>query len=323
MNANTLTPLSYLDAAGARADSILPLTWYMLIVSILVCVIIAWILLRAVRASRANGGDAETRAVGIEAGASGTDWIRNGLLISSVPLLVALVWTMVTLAAVSGPPAHPALTVDVVGHQWWWEVTYDGTPQAQTFTTANEIHIPVGQRVLVRLHGADVIHSFWVPKLSGKTDMIPGQTNLSWLQARAPGVYTGQCSEYCGEQHAHMMVQVVAQPQAEFAQWRQQQLQPATPPNDPASERGAALVEYRCGLCHQIRGTNAGAHNAPDLSHIAGRRTLAAGLLPNNPGTLAAWIENAHGLKPGNQMPNQNLTGDELTDVLAYLELQR
>ncbi len=320
---STSTPLGYLDAAGSRADAILPLTWYMLIVSILVCVVIGWVLVRALRASRGNGGADETRAVAVEEGPSGMNWIRNGLLASSLPLLVALVWTMVTLAAVSGPPVRPALTVDVVGHQWWWEVTYDAPLPAQTFTTADEIHIPVGLRVLVRLHGADVIHSFWVPKLSGKTDMIPGQTNLSWLEAQAPGIYTGQCSEYCGEQHAHMMLQVVAQSPVQFAQWRAQQLQPAAPPNDSASERGAALVEYRCGLCHQIRGTNAGAHNAPDLSHIAWRRTLAAGLLPNNPGTLAAWIENAHGLKPGGQMPNQNLTGAELTDVLAYLELQR
>jgi cytochrome c oxidase subunit II len=320
---NAATPLGYLDAAGPRADAILPLTWYMLIVSILVCVIIAWVLIRAVRGARANGGDQETRAVSIEEGPSGVHWIRNGLLASAIPLAVALVWTMVTLAAVSGPPASPALTLDVTGHQWWWEITYLSSEPAQTFTTANEIHIPVGQRVLVRLHGADVIHSFWVPKLTGKTDLIPGQTNLSWLEAREAGVYSGPCSEYCGVQHAHMMVQVVAQPPAEFERWRQRQLQPAAAPTDAATTRGAALVEYRCGLCHQIRGTSAGAHNAPDLSHLAGRRTLAAGLLPNTPGTLAAWIDNAHGLKPGNQMPNQDLGGDDLVDVIDYLELQR
>ncbi|HEY1899017.1 MAG TPA: cytochrome c oxidase subunit II [Steroidobacteraceae bacterium] len=317
------SPAGYLNSAGPRAGAIVPLTWYMLIVSILVCVIIGWVLWRAVRAARANGGDAETRAVAVEEGANGVHWIRNGLLISGVPLAVALVWTMATLAAVSGPPEHPALTLDVTGHQWWWEVRYDSDQPDQIFTTANEIHIPVGRRVLVRLHGADVIHSFWVPKLTGKTDTIPGQTNLSWLEARASGVYSGPCTEYCGAQHAHMMVQVVAQSPSEFEQWRLRQLQPATPPTDAASQRGAALVEYRCGLCHQIRGTNAGAHAGPDLSHIAGRRMLAAGLLPNSRGTLAAWIENAHGLKPGNQMPNQNLTGEQLTDVLAYLELQQ
>jgi cytochrome c oxidase subunit 2 len=168
-----------------------------------------------------------------------------------------------------------------------------------------------------------VIHSFWIPKLTGKTDTIPGQTNLSWLEARTAGVYSGACTEYCGAQHAHMMVDVVAQTPADFEQWRQRQLQSAAAPIDIATQRGAALVEYRCGLCHQIRGTSAGAHYGPDLSHIAGRRTLAAGLLPNNAGTLAAWIENAHGLKPGNLMPNQNLSAEDLTDVIGYLELQQ
>jgi cytochrome c oxidase subunit 2 len=320
---NFSTPTSYLDSAGPRADAILPLTWYMLIVSVVVCVVIGWVLLRALRAARANGGDDETRAVSVEAGPSGVHWIRNGLLISGVPLVVALVWTMVTLAAVSGPPASPALTLDVTGHQWWWEVTYDSTDPSQTFTTANEIHIPVGERVLVRLHGADVIHSFWVPKLTGKTDSIPGQTNLSWLEAGAPGVYSGPCTEYCGAQHAHMMVQVVAQSPDEFERWRQHQLQPAVAPTNPQTTHGAEVVEYRCGLCHQVRGTNAAAHAAPDLSHFAGRRMLAAGLLPNTRGTLAAWIENAHGLKPGNQMPNQQLSGEDLLDVIDYLELQQ
>jgi len=316
-------PLSYLTSAGLRAHAIVPLTWYMLSVSILVCLIIAWVLWRAVSAARANGGDEETRSVPVEEGPSGAHWIRNGLLMSALPLLVALVWTMATLASVSGPPAHSGLTLEVTGHQWWWEVTYVSDRPDEIFTTANEIHVPVGERVLVKLHGADVIHSFWVPKLTGKTDTIPGQTNLSWLEAEAPGVYGGPCTEYCGEQHAHMMVQVVAQSPAEFEQWRQHQLQPAAAPTDAATRHGAAVVEYRCGLCHQIRGTNAGAHYGPDLSHIAGRRSLAAGLLPNNAGTMAAWIENAHGLKPGNLMPNQNLAGEDLTDVIGYLELQQ
>src|SRR5665213_941274 len=245
---NFSTPTSYLDSAGSRADAILPLTWYMLIVSILVCVVIGWVLVWVVRRARANGGDEETRAVGVEAGPSGVNWIRNGLLVSGIPLAVALVWTMVTLAAVSGPPPMPALTLDVTGHQRWWEVRYDSPDAAQNFTTAN------------------VIHSFWVPKLTGKTDTIPGQINLSWLEAGEPGVYSGPCTEYCGAQHAHMMVQVVAQAPAEFEQWRQRQLQPAVAPTDPQTTHGAQVVEYRCGLCHQLRGTHAAGHAAPDLS---------------------------------------------------------
>ena len=317
------TPLGYLDAAGARAAAILPLTWFMLIVSIAVCVIIGAVLVRGLRGAQANGGAAETRSVGVSEGPSGIAWIRRGLVLSGIPLLIALVWTMVTLAAVSGPPPRPALTLDVTGHQWWWEVRYNGAQPQDTFTTANEIHIPVGVRVLVRLHGGDVIHSFWVPKLSGKTDMIPGQINLGWLEAAAAGRYLGQCSEYCGPQHAHMMLDVIAQAPQDFERWRALQLKPAIPPTTPAAVRGAALVEYRCGSCHQIRGTLAAATSAPDLSHLASRRSLGAGLLPNTPGTLAAWIDNAHNLKPDCLMPNQQLTGADLSDVLEYLELQR
>jgi cytochrome c oxidase subunit II len=315
------TPLAYLSAGGPRAAQIVPLTWFTLAVSLAVCVIIAALLWVAARRARSRGGAAETSAVTVVAGPAGTRWISTGLLISSVPLLVALVWTMVTLAATSGPPRNPGLVLDVTGHQWWWEVTYSGATPADTFSTANEIHVPTGQRVLVRLHGADVIHSFWVPKLTGKTDTIPGQTNLAWLEASAPGSYLGQCTEYCGLQHAHMGLEVVAQSPGDFERWRAAQLQPAAAPQDDSQRRGRDLVEYRCGLCHQVRGTSAGARAAPDLTHLAGRRTLAAGLLPNNSGTLSGWIENSQGLKPGNLMPNQNLDGQQLSDVVSYLEM--
>ncbi len=316
---NTL-PLSYLSAGGPRAGTILPLTWFTLSVSAIVCLVIAVLLWIAVRRGRAGGGDAETRAVPVENGPPGVGWIRNGLVLSAIPLLVALVWTMVTLAAVSGPPKDPALVLDITGHQWWWEVTYESPDPSQIFSTANEIHVPTGERVLVRLHGADVIHSFWVPKLTGKTDTIPGQTNLAWLEASAPGEYFGQCTEYCGLQHARMGLEVVADPPAVFAHWREQQLQPAKAPAGAAQQRGRALVEFRCGLCHQVRGTMAGARAAPDLTHIAGRHTLAAGILPNNAGNLSGWIENPQGFKPGSLMPNQNLSGEQLQDVVAYLE---
>jgi cytochrome c oxidase subunit 2 len=320
---STSIPLGYLDAAGPRSGAIVPLTWFMLLVSVGVCVIIGVLLWQALRRAVSKGGADETRAVPVARGPEAGHWIRNGLLLSALPLLAALVWTMVTLASVSGPPYQPGLTLDVTGHQWWWEVTYAAADPSQQFTTANEIHIPVGSRVLVRLHGADVIHSFWVPKLSGKTDVIPGQTNVSWMEAREPGIFFGQCSEYCGLQHAHMALQVIAEPPEVFQRWRTAQLQDAAPPREVAAQRGLALVEYRCGLCHQVRGTTAGAHSAPDLTHLATRRTLAAGVLPNGPVALARWIENAQGTKPGNLMPNQNLAGDQLTDVIAYLETLR
>lgn len=318
-------PLSYLSAAGTRAERILPLTWYLLLVAVAVCLIIAallWIAVRrnpCVAASRSDAPQS-IQDVPIARGTDSVRWITFGVAISAIPLVIALVWTMVALAGTSGPPSNPALVLDVTGHQWWWEVRYDSAEPAQVFLTANEIHIPVGETVLVRLHGGDVIHSFWVPKLTGKTDTIPGQVNFSWIRADRPGLYRGQCTEYCGYQHAHMSLEVIAESRAAFEQWRAAQLSPAPAPSTPDQTRGQHLVEYRCGLCHQVRGTLAGAISAPDLTHIASRRTIAAGTLLNNPGNLSGWIENPQAVKPGSLMPDQFLSAQELADVRAYLE---
>ena len=314
------TPLSYLVSAGERAHAIVPLTWYTLIVSILVCLIIAVLLWIAVSRARASGGALETRGVTVERGPKALRWIGVGVAISAIPLLGSLVWTMVTLAATSGPPPDATLVLEVTGHQWWWEVYYDSPKPDQSFTTANEIHIPVNTRVLVKLRGADVIHSFWVPKLTGKTDTIPGQTNVAWLQASKPGHYLGQCTEYCGWQHAHMALEVVAQSPQDFQRWRAQQLQPAEKPLGDTEQRGRQLVEYRCGLCHEVRGTLAASHVGPDLTHLKSRHLIASGMLPNTAGALRGWIEAAQSIKPRCQMPNQNLTSQQLTDVVAYLE---
>ena len=313
-------PLSYLESAGKAADTILPLTWFTLIVSILVCVVIGALLYFGVRRARPSDDPRNMQSIPIARGASGHNWIAIGLMVSAIPLAATLVWTLVALAAVAGPPANPALTIDVTGRQWWWDVKYVSAQPSGEFATANEIHIPVGVPVLVRLHGGDVIHSFWVPQLAGKTDAIPGQTNLSWLQANHPGTFRGQCTEYCGLQHARMSFLVIAQTPADFQRWRQAQLAPAVAAATPEQERGLALVEYRCGLCHRVRGTRAGAFAAPDLTHLMSRDTLAAGLLPNNPGNLEGWIQNPQTIKPGSLMPNQHLSAQELSDAMAYLE---
>ena len=312
-----MSPLGYLNAAGARADVILPLTWFTLIVSAVVCIVITALLWAGIRRRQAT---TDIRSVPLEHGGNGLRWISLGVLISAVPLFITLVWTMVALAKVSGPPRNPALTLDVTGHEWWWEVRYNAPRTSEIFTTANEIHIPVGVPVLVRLHGADVIHSFWVPKLSGKTDAIPGQINMSWLQARVPGRYRGACQEFCGSQHANMAFEVVAQSGEDYDRWREAQLQAAPDPTTQPQIRGLNVVEYRCGLCHQVRGTRAGAISAPDLTHVMSRRLLAAGTIPNTPGNLAGWIQNPQALKPNSLMPNQYLSGEQLSDVLAYLE---
>jgi len=312
-------PLGYLDAMGERAGAVLSLTWFTLIVSIVVCVVIAVLLWLGIRRGHSTTGADWSVPMPVQRGGSGLRWIGIGIAISAVPLLVTLVWTMVTLAATAAPARNSAMVLDVTGHQWWWEVRYDAPQPSQVFVSANEIHVPVGERVRIRLHGNDVIHSFWVPKLTGKTDVIPGQTNETWLQARQPGRYRGQCTEYCGEQHAHMALEVVAQPAEEFERWRAAQLAPAPAPTTPQQRRGLETVEYRCGLCHRVGGTSAGAIAAPDLTHVGGRAMLAAGTLPNLPGTLAGWIENPQALKPGSLMPNQQLSGTQLSDVLAYL----
>jgi cytochrome c oxidase subunit 2 len=249
------------------------------------------------------------------------NWIRTGVAISAVPLLITLVWTMVALADISRGGPNDSLVLDVTPRQWWWDVRYLAKDPSQIFSTANEIHIPVGIPVRVRVHGADVIHSFWVPRLSGKTDAIPGQTNVTWLRANAPGRYRGQCSEFCGFQHAHMAFEVVADAPADFEAWRLRQIAAAPEPTTPEQIRGRDFVEYRCGLCHSVRGTAAGATFAPDLTHLMSRSTIAAGTLPTNPGSVAAWIRNSQALKPGNLMPDQNMTGPQLADTLAYLEL--
>ena len=314
------SPLGYLDSAGPRAHTILPLTWFTLAVSVVVCTVIAVLLWIAVRRTRPGDKSSDMRAIPLVRGSEGTRWITVGLLISAVPLAATLVWTLLTLAAVAGPPANPGLVLDVTGRQFWWDVHYNGPGPADGFNTANEIHVPVGVPVLVRLHGGDVIHSFWVPKLSGKTDTIPGQTNESWMQANQPGRYLGQCTEFCGWQHAHMQFEVVAESQADFDAWRIAQLRPAVAPTTPEETRGMAFVEYRCGLCHGVRGTDAAAVSAPDLTHLMSRRMLAAGTLPNRHLNLADWVQAPQAVKPGNHMPDQHLTVQQLSDTLAYLE---
>lgn len=310
-------PLAYLTGAGARAHPVVPLTWFVLAVSVLVCGVIGVLLWAGVR--RAHDGT-DPRAVAVERGGDGIAWFRWGLAISAVPLLISLVWTMAALGHVVGPPRRPGLTIDVTPRQWWWEVRYSGQDPADSFLTANEIHVPTGTPVLVRLHGGDVIHSFWVPQLSGKTDAIPGQTNPTWLAADRPGRFRGQCGEFCGIEHAKMAFEVVADSPAAFALWRRAQLQTAPPPATDPARRGQAFFTYRCALCHAVRGTTADSHVGPDLTHLMSRRSIAGGILPNTRGSLAGWVDSPQTAKPGALMPDQKLSSEQLSDVLAYLE---
>jgi len=212
------------------------------------------------------------------------------------------------------------LTIKVRGLQWWWGIEYFGSTPDQRFETANEIHIPVGRKVRLQLEGLDVIHSFWVPSLAGKQDLIPGRPNELTIRAERAGVYRGQCAEFCGLQHAHMAFFVVAEEQGVFDEWVRLQRQGASAaPDDEARAGQQAFMSRQCAACHTIRGTAASGATGPDLTHVGSRKTIAAGLLETTRGSLAAWIADPQTLKPGNNMPMVALSPDELRAISAYL----
>jgi cytochrome c oxidase subunit 2 len=220
-----------------------------------------------------------------------------------------------------GVPDSSALAIAVRGQQWWWQVLYADSAAGTDFETANEIHIPVGRDVRLELESGDVIHSFWVPSLAGKQDLVPGRSNVLLLRAEKPGIYRGQCAEFCGLQHSHMAVLVIAEPPADYERWAAGQRQVAVLPSNAEVTAGqAALLAKPCAACHTIRGTSAAGKTGPDLTHIGGRQTIAAGLLDNTRGSLAAWIADPQTLKPGNNMPMVPMSGVELRAISAYMK---
>jgi cytochrome c oxidase subunit 2 len=248
----------------------------------------------------------------------GAAWVVVGGAVLPA-LVITAVWllTVRSLGVLAGPTAPAALRIDVIGHDWWWEVRYPH----HGFTTANEIHIPVGQPVQLVLTSTDVIHSFWVPQLQGKMDLTPGRVTTLWLRADSPGEYRGQCAEFCGVQHAKMAFLVIAQPPDQFDAWLDRQRQPASAPAAPLARQGEAVfLRSNCIECHTIAGTSATGARGPNLTHLASRRTLAAGTLANNRGNLGGWIVDPQALKPGNHMPPSRLSPADLHALLAYLE---
>ena len=239
-------------------------------------------------------------------------------------LILAAVFTYGLQAMSHMPVADGSATpeIEVIGHQWWWEIRYVGGPPPLHFVTANEIHIPVGKPIDLKLSTADVIHSFWVPNLHGKSDMIPGNPNRIRLVADRPGVFPGQCGEYCGAQHAHMRLLVVADPPDKYAQWLAHQREPAQQPTTDLGRQGQdVFMNGACPLCHKIRGTLAGGGVAPDLTHMASRLGLASNTLKNDKANLAGWVTHAQSLKPGVLMPNlATMNGRELQALVAYLQ---
>lgn len=320
-SAATQPPMSYLHTFGTAGNPGNRLGIGLGIVSILVVLVILGLLLGALLRRRARLADPAALAVSRDEG--GMAWIYVGVGVSTTVLIGCAIWTIFTLAAIAMPARASEVTLQVTAAQWWWNVDYHDATPSRTFRVANEIHIPVGRPVRIELASQDVIHSFWIPQLGGKMDVIPGQTNVTWLEADRAGVYRGQCGEFCGAQHAHMAMEVVADAPEAYRAWVEHQLQDAVSPANEPERRGQAAFLANCAACHAVRGSGAGGIVGPDLTHLMSRRMIAAGTLENTPGNLAAWIADAQSIKPGSRMPTLALPGPELNAIVTYLQTLR
>lgn len=307
-----------LDPHSHAATDIANLFWVMVAVSFGGLALITGLLVFAwVRRGRRGFGDPDDPHPGER-----RSWFVVVGMGVVFPLMVVAALFIVGNGAIMNVTQAPAasstdMTVDAVGHQWYWEFRYPGTKAV----TADELHIPVGTRVNLVATTADVIHSFWVPELNRKIDTIPGQQNRILLYSNKVGVFRGQCAEYCGLQHAHMGMLVFVQPKAQFRAWLRRQAAPAAAPQTSPERRGEqAFLSGPCASCHAIRGTPARGFVGPDLTHLASRTTLAGVTIPNTRGYLVRWIVDSQHFKPGNQMPDFHLAGSRLGALLAYLE---
>ncbi len=286
---------------GPAASDYEKIFWYSTWTAVAVFVVVMGLLLFAMFRPR---GEEPSRL-------DGNRFVFLGGLV--IPAVILMGMLGLTVTGLNFTPQHGELEITVIGHQFWWEVYY---PEGD-FETANEIHIPVGTPVELKLASDDVIHSFWVPELAGKQDLVPGRENRLIIEAEEPGTYRGQCAEYCGLQHANMLIRVIAHPHEEFEAWKEEQTRPAAV-RDPRAED---IFQRNCAGCHTIRGTPATGEFGPDLTHLASRETLGSVMIPNERGHLAGWIVNSQTIKPGNEMPPiTTLEPEELRLLLDYLE---
>ena len=290
---------SALDPRGPGADVVAEITFVLVIGAAAVfLVVMALALWALVRRPRWLAGNAAI--------------VGGGIVFPTVVLSALLVYTLVRANAIT-PQGEPALRIAITGHQWWWHVAYLTPAGEVDFVTANELRLPAGGTVELELRSADVLHSFWLPSLAGKLDLVPGKVNRLRFVAAVRGRYRGQCAEYCGGPHAQMAFYVVAEEEASFDRWRQRQRLPAEDSN--------ALFNARCAACHTVRGTAAEGRLGPDLTHVGSRSSIGAGILPNNRGTIAAWIASSQHIKPGNLMPSfGELSAAELRELATYVQ---
>ncbi|HEV7588747.1 MAG TPA: cytochrome c oxidase subunit II [Longimicrobium sp.] len=313
---------SVLDPAGPQALRLFNLGNVLYVTAAVVFVVVLAALALALMHGRRRDGP-DTGQAGERKARRAVAWAVGVTLAILLGFLVVSYLT--DRAYAIAPAAGRPLRISVVGHQWWWEVQYTDSVSSRSLGTANEIHVPVGRTVVLKMTSRDVIHSFWVPNLAGKKDLVPGYTTTTWLRADRAGVYRGQCAEFCGYQHALMGLLVIAEPPAQFARWYEAQLADAMPPADTVASTGknVFLGAHGCVLCHTVRGTGAGGTVGPDLTHVASRHTLAAATIPNTRGWLGGWVMDPQGIKPGAKMPPNDMRPDELQALLTYLQTLR
>jgi cytochrome c oxidase subunit 2 len=320
--------LSIFDPASPSAEAIRSLSLLVAGISAFIFLIVEGVLIYAIGRFRSRGAPRLVEPPQVY----GSKAIE--IAWTAAPALIVFILVLVvtrTLWAVNRPrpepkPGDQALFVTVVGHQWWWEYRYESYDGRQLdIITANELHMPasgagVNRPVYLKLQSADVCHSFWVPRLAGKTDLIPGRTNELWFQTDKPGLYLGQCAEYCGTQHANMLLRVNVDEPADFDHWLEHEAKSAGEPDDPPAKLAqATFLGQSCVNCHRVRGTSARGIFGPDLTHLMNRQTLAAGMVPNSPENLRRWLENPQVVKPGCLMPAFGLTAEQLDRICQYL----
>jgi cytochrome c oxidase subunit 2 len=306
----------FMHPASRYAAAVATLGWRMMLVAGIVWLIVTGVVLWTLRTSRRAQASAD--------GAQPKVAVIAATILTVLILFAFMAYDFTVGRAYAQPhdplDPHGALSVTVVGRQWWWEFIYDDTVPARRLSTANELHIPVGVPVLLALKSPDVIHSAWMPQLSGKQDLTPGYLVSLRFTADTAGVYYGVCAEFCGAQHANMRFQVIAHPKAEFEAWRAHEAAPAPPATDSVARNGEKIfLASTCAVCHTISGTDARGGIGPALTHVGRRRTIAANTLPNTPDNLARWIRNPQRIKPGTQMPSTDMPEQSLRALVAYL----
>ncbi len=315
---------SALDPAGAGGAAIATLWWVMFALGTLVFIGVMVATLLAVFRHRGDGPPAGEQTFGDRLDVARDSRAARAVGVSVVATVVILLVTfslsIVTSRANARLATEGAEEIEIVGVQWWWEVRYLDSLPSRVVRTANELHLPAGRSVRLKLRTRDVIHSFWAPNLHGKMDLMPGRENVLWVRAEEPGTYRAQCAEFCGVQHTRMAMAVVIHPAAEYDVWLAALREPARPATDSLARVGEALIQQLpCATCHMVRGTAALAQVGPDLTHFARRLTIAAGTMPNTKATLTAWLADPQGVKPGNHMPNVALDPEQLQALVAYL----